>query len=199
MARSWRRIDRALLVVLRTRCHGPLAEAIARALSAFGERGIGWAGLGLAAAVADPRRRGRFLAAAAVAPATLGLNYLVKAAAGRERPVIAGHPPLVAAASRLSFPSAHAATSVAAAAAFGRVAPRTRLPLYGLAALICAGRPYLGMHYPSDVLAGAALGLAVGHVWPLPAPWEVAAAGGAASSPPAMPRPPATAPMEGRS
>ncbi len=37
MARSGRRIDRALLVVLRTRGHGPLAEAIARALSGFGE------------------------------------------------------------------------------------------------------------------------------------------------------------------
>ncbi|MCL4288408.1 MAG: phosphatase PAP2 family protein, partial [Thermoleophilia bacterium] len=138
------RIDRAILLAMRTRGHARPLEAAARALSGFGERGVGWAGLGLAAAAADRPRRDRFLAAAAVAPATLVINYLAKAAAGRERPVVAGHPPLAAATSRLSFPSAHAATSVAAAVALGRVAPRIRLPLYGLAALICAGRPYLG-------------------------------------------------------
>lgn len=181
------RIDRAILLATRTRGHAQPLEAAARALSAFGERGVGWAGLGLAAAAADRPRRDRFLAAAAVAPATLGLNYLVKVAVGRERPVLAGYPPLTSAPSRLSFPSAHAATSVAAAVALGRVAPRIRPPLYGLAALICAGRPYLGMHYPSDVLAGAALGLAVGHAWPLPDPRRLALAATAGAAPPPPP------------
>ncbi|GIK76489.1 MAG: putative phosphoesterase [Actinomycetes bacterium] len=197
LARSGRRIDRALLVLLRTRGHGPLAVAVARGLSAFGERGIGWAGLGLAAAAADRRRRGRFLAAAAAAPAALGLNYVVKAASGRERPVVAGHAPLASATSRLSFPSAHAATSVAAAVSLGRVAPGARPALYGLAVLVCAGRPYLGMHYPSDVLAGAALGLAIGRAWPLPAR---RGAGVAAATPPLpVPGRPPTAAPEGRS
>jgi membrane-associated phospholipid phosphatase len=40
------------------------------------------------------------------------------------------------------------------------------VPLYTLAGAICLTRPYLGMHYPSDVLAGAALGLAIGAAWP---------------------------------
>ena len=48
----------------------------------------------------------------------------------------------------------------------GRVAPRSRLPLYGLAGAICITRPYLGMHYPSDVLGGAALGVAIGRLSP---------------------------------
>ena len=48
----------------------------------------------------------------------------------------------------------------------GRVAPGTRLPLFGLAGAICLTRPYLGMHYPSDVLGGAAIGLAIGRLWP---------------------------------
>jgi membrane-associated phospholipid phosphatase len=48
----------------------------------------------------------------------------------------------------------------------GRVAPGARPPLYGLAAAICLSRPYLGMHYPSDVLGGAALGLLIGRLWP---------------------------------
>jgi membrane-associated phospholipid phosphatase len=48
----------------------------------------------------------------------------------------------------------------------GRVAPGSRSPLYGLAGAICLTRPYLGMHYPSDVLGGAAIGLVIGRLWP---------------------------------
>ena len=62
------------------------------------------------------------------------VNYAVKVAIGRERPLIEDHPPLARAPSKLSFPSAHATSSFAAATAFGRVEPRTRLPLYALAA-----------------------------------------------------------------
>jgi hypothetical protein len=48
----------------------------------------------------------------------------------------------------------------------GRVAPSYRLPLYCLAGAICLTRPYLGMHYPSDVLAGVVLGAAIGRAFP---------------------------------
>jgi membrane-associated phospholipid phosphatase len=84
----------------------------------------------------------------------------------RQRPRLRRLPPLASAPSALSFPSAHATASLAAATAMGRVEPRARLPLYGLAVAISLTRPYLGMHYPSDVLAGAALGLALGGSWP---------------------------------
>ena len=58
---------------------------------------------------------------------------MVKVAIGRERPLIEDHPPLARAPSKLSFPSAHATSSLAAATAYGRVDTRTRLPLYALA------------------------------------------------------------------
>ena len=44
--------------------------------------------------------------------------------------------------------------------------PRARPYLFALAAAICVGRPYLGMHYPSDVLGGAALGFCLGMLIP---------------------------------
>ena len=87
---------------------------------------------------------------------------------GRQRPLIEDHPPLAKAPTKLSFPSAHATSSVAAATALGRVEPRARPYLFALAAAICVGRPYLGMHYPSDVLGGAALGFCLGIAGPRP-------------------------------
>jgi undecaprenyl-diphosphatase len=60
----------------------------------------------------------------------------------------------------LSFPSSHSSSSFAAARAYGSVLPSG--PLYGAAAAMALSRLYLGVHYPSDVAAGAALGTALG-------------------------------------
>jgi decaprenylphosphoryl-5-phosphoribose phosphatase len=160
------RLDRALLRMLRSRGHQPPVEAAMRALGWAGDWGAIWSGSALAAAAADRRRRGRWMAAATVPPLAITLNFGFKYLIRRERPVIEELPALSYAASSLSFPSAHATSSVAAAIAMGRVAPSARPMLYGLAALICVGRPYLGMHYPSDVLVGVALGTLIGRAIP---------------------------------
>ena len=159
-------LDRRLLRTMRTRYHAPQIEDAVKALGMAGEWGAVWVAIGVAAAAVDATRRERWLRAAAVAPAAVGVNYLVKLAVRRRRPRLRRLPPLAAAPSELSFPSAHATSSLAAAAAMGRVAPGSRPPLYGLAAAICLTRPYLGMHYPSDVLGGAAIGLVIGRLWP---------------------------------
>jgi membrane-associated phospholipid phosphatase len=159
-------LDRRLLRRMRTRYHSPQIEDAVKALGMVGEWGAVWVAIGLAGAAVDARRRERWLRAATVAPAAVGVNYLVKLAVRRRRPRLRRLPPLAAAPSELSFPSAHATSSLAAATAMGRVAPGARLPLYGLAGAICLTRPYLGMHYPSDVLGGAAIGLVIGRLWP---------------------------------
>jgi membrane-associated phospholipid phosphatase len=160
-----KRLDRRLLRQLRTRHHTPEAERAMKALGAAGEWGAVWVAIGLGAAAVDAERRRRWLRAAAVAPAAVGVNFVVKVAVRRPRPRLRRLPPLARAPTELSFPSAHATSSVAGATALGRVAPEARVPLYSLAGAICLTRPYLGMHYPSDVLAGAALGLALGAAW----------------------------------
>jgi membrane-associated phospholipid phosphatase len=159
-------LDLRLLRLARTRGHSPGAERAMKTLALAGEWGAVWVAIGGAGAALDPGRRERWLRAAAIAPAAVLVNYAVKLVVRRPRPKLRGLPPLAGAPSALSFPSAHATSSFAAATAIGRVEPAARLPAYGLAIAVCASRPYLGMHYPSDVLAGAALGLAIGGLVP---------------------------------
>ena len=158
--------DQAVLRFLRTRGHQEPVETAMKTLGMAGEFGAIWAGVGAVGATVDERRRGQYLVAGAVGPLAIGLNYVIKRGVGRERPLIEDHPPLAKAPTKLSFPSAHATSSVAAATALGRVQPRARPYLFGLAAAICIGRPYLGMHYPSDVIGGAMLGACIGALVP---------------------------------
>lgn len=160
------RADQLALRQLRTRGHGRAREAAMKALGRAGDHAAVWAAIGAAGAAVDPERRRRWIAAGATGPAAIGINYAIKLAVGRKRPLIDEHPPLSRVPSQLSFPSAHATSSLAAVVALGRVEPRLRPALLGLAALICLGRPYLGVHYPSDVAAGAALGLLIGALAP---------------------------------
>jgi membrane-associated phospholipid phosphatase len=92
------------------------------------------------------------------------LSGAIKEVVGRDRPPL--DDPGVTALSSLpdtpSFPSGHATTAFAAAAAVGVFYPRLRLPLYALAALVGLSRIYLGVHFTLDVVAGTALGIALG-------------------------------------
>jgi undecaprenyl-diphosphatase len=103
-----------------------------------------------------------FVAAAAAlgAAAAWALKLLFE----RERPALAdpGLEPLVATPSSASFPSGHAATAFAAAALVATLQPRLRALVYGVALLVALSRVYLGVHFPLDVVFGAALGTAIG-------------------------------------
>jgi membrane-associated phospholipid phosphatase len=156
--------DRRLLLLLRTRLrHAGLERALA-CYTRAGEYGGLWIGLALAGALTDRRRRGRWLRAAAGVPVTLGLNFCVKQIFRRARPRLDGIEATGVVPSSLSFPSAHAATSFAGATLLGALCRPLRAPLYLAAAAMAFSRPYLGMHYPSDAVAGAAVGTLIGGV-----------------------------------
>jgi undecaprenyl-diphosphatase len=161
-----RDLDESLLRAMRTRGHSPAVEGAARALGKTGNNGAIWLALGVVLALADPAHREAWLICAALAPVAIGLNFAVKLVVKRPRPVLEGLPPLGGAPSSLSFPSAHATSSFAVATAMTRVDSLGALAFL-LALALSLGRPYLGMHYPSDVLAGALLGVALGLIVPL--------------------------------
>jgi membrane-associated phospholipid phosphatase len=159
-------LDSRLLYAMRTRFHGRVAEAVGKVLGRMGEYGAIWLVIGIVLAFADPDNGEDWVVAGILGPVAIGLNFAVKAIVRRPRPVLEGLPPLGGAPSSLSFPSAHATSSFACATAMTRVAPEAAI-LFVLAAAIAACRPYLGMHYPSDVLGGALLGTALGLIAPL--------------------------------
>ena len=92
-----------------------------------------------------------------------GLNAVIKDLVDRHRPPLSMDlEALVGLPGSPSFPSGHAMSAFAVAAAIAVLAPRTRWAVLGLATVIGFSRVYLGVHYWIDVLAGAALGLAIG-------------------------------------
>lgn len=88
------------------------------------------------------------------------LYKAVKRLTGRERPCLA-HPAVVQAAvalDRYSFPSGHTLHAVAFTTVAVANFPQLGWVLVPFAALVALSRPALGLHYPSDVLAGGVLG-----------------------------------------
>ena len=111
---------------------------------------------------AAPRRRDAYFRAVKIVLATLAANTVVKQTVRRARPVLEEElPALTPVLSGRSYPSAHSSTSFAGARALS-AAGLPAAPLYAVAVAMALSRPYLGVHYPSDIVAGAALGDAVG-------------------------------------
>ena len=131
-----------------------------RRFSLLGEHAAVWLALGFAGVAMDAPRRGRWRRAVASVGVAYVANTAIKVAVKRRRPALPGLPPLAGTPTGLSFPSAHATSSFAAARAYSALVPGA--PLYALAAGLALSRLYLGVHFPSDSVAGIALGTVVG-------------------------------------
>jgi undecaprenyl-diphosphatase len=139
-------------------------DAVLLAVSGFGWRGAGFIAIALVAAL---RWRGVAVMGAwrvvlAVTLAVVVTDSVLKPAVGRARPfeqpgaarVIGPHP------TNASFPSGHAAASVAGAYALALLWRSRRRAWWTLAVLVCLSRLHLGVHYPLDVVGGALVGWA---------------------------------------
>jgi membrane-associated phospholipid phosphatase len=149
----------ALVAVQSALADRPGVLAGARGLSHFGEHSLGWLVVAALGALLDRQRRQAWLLAGIGAVAAHAAAVLIKRVVRRERPQ---HPAVainVGTPSRLSFPSAHATSTTAATLL---LAPLTGLPLPALVVPPMAlSRLVLGVHYPSDVLTGVAVGAGV--------------------------------------
>lgn len=149
----------AALVGVQSALGTPEVVSIARAMSHFGEHAAGWVGLSAAGALLSRRRRRDWLLVGVGALAAHAAAIVIKMVVRRARP---NHPEVevnVTTPSALSFPSAHATSTSAAAILLCR-ATGSPLPL-AMVPLMAASRLVLGVHYPSDVVAGIGVGTVV--------------------------------------
>jgi membrane-associated phospholipid phosphatase len=153
-------LDERLLRLARTRGHSPAAERVIAGFSRLGEHAGIWLAIGAAGWALDRDQRDRWRRTTRTVAGTYALNTAIKLLVRRRRPALADLPALTGTPTKLSFPSAHAATAFAAAPLYSRLGVPAP-PLYALALTLSLSRLYLGVHYPSDVLAGALLGSAV--------------------------------------
>lgn len=153
-------LDLAGLRLTRTLGHTPALERAVRSYSLLGQYAAGWLALGAAGVVLDRPRRGRWARALAGVGAAYVANQAIKFAVRRPRPQLDDLPQLMHTPTQLSFPSAHATSSFAAAYAYGGLLPAGPLRLAAWA--MAGSRLYLGVHWPSDIVIGAALGTAIG-------------------------------------
>jgi undecaprenyl-diphosphatase len=146
--------------VVHHRVHG--LDQFFVALSAIGSYALVFLIVAAIAAVIW-RRPGIFLWVVAGDLLAGWISFALRQAIGRDRPPrrFPNPHPLVHVPSSGSFPSGHAASSFACAALLAWLTPLPKIPLFLLAALIAYSRVYNGVHYPLDVIAGAALGLVV--------------------------------------
>jgi membrane-associated phospholipid phosphatase len=135
----------------------PPLTTVARGLSSAGEHGWLWLALAGAGAFVDPSRRRRWIEVGTAVLVAHGSAVVLKRGVRRRRPHAAHVRILDDTPSDLSFPSAHAASTTAAAVAAA--------PLLGalatapVAMAMIGARMLLGVHYPSDVSVGALLGI----------------------------------------
>ncbi|WP_409070171.1 phosphatase PAP2 family protein [Clostridium sp. FAM 1755] len=130
-------------------------------ITSIGNLGLIWIAISLLLLISKKYRKVGVLCIASLLLSSLIGEVLLKNLVQRGRPFTAveGINLLIKAPKSFSFPSGHTASSFAVATVVGRKIEKFKLPIYILAIAIAFSRLYLYVHYPSDVLVGALIGV----------------------------------------
>lgn len=167
MIMSLLHLDLNLLLWIQDNLRTPFLTPLFVFITTLGNGGMLWILLSIGLMLPKKTRKTGLMCMAALCLSFFVNNLLLKNLVERMRPFDAYQTviPLIAKPTDYSFPSGHTAASFACAGVLARYLPRRfGIPAVFLAALIAFSRLYLGVHYPSDVMAGMISGILVGYV-----------------------------------
>lgn len=157
--------DSSILLWLQDVVRNPILNPVFIGITHLGDGGVFWIVLSLVLCFFKKTRKAGIFGLCALLMSVLINNVCLKNIIARIRPyeIIAGLECLVKKATDYSFPSGHTGASFAAASVFLKELPKKfSIPALIVAILISFSRLYIGIHYPTDVIAGAIIGFAIG-------------------------------------
>lgn len=152
----------SILLWIQNNLRSGFLDPIMKAITMLGDKGLIWILITLALLIARRTRKLGVMCAASMVFGLIITNLIIKNWAARIRPyeMVQGLNCIVPLAKDWSFPSGHTTNSLACAWVIFRKAPKKfGVPALILAILIAFSRLYVGIHYPTDVLGGAVIGL----------------------------------------
>ena len=157
--------DSSILLWIQDSVRNPILTPFFTFITHLGDSGIFWIVLSLILCIFKRTRKAGICGLFALLFSVTFNNAFLKNVVGRIRPyeIIPGLECIVKHATDPSFPSGHTGASIAAATAYLKTLPKKfSIPAMVVAILIGLSRLYIGIHYPTDVIAGAMTGAALG-------------------------------------
>jgi len=143
-------------------CRTPVLDIIFRIITHLGDYGGIWVFTAAALIIWKQTRHKAANMVLGMAVTGIVVNFILKIIINRSRPheIIAGFSTLISPPADASFPSGHAALAFASAYGIYRIlGARCGIPAYILAVIVAFSRLWVGAHFPSDVIFGAAIGV----------------------------------------
>ena len=160
-------LDGAFLLFLQESVRNPILNSIMIFITSLGDEGVIWIVATILLLIPKKTRKAGIMSAVALLGSLLINNNIIKNIVQRPRPFVTftDLEIIIPTPSEFSFPSGHTSSSFAAAAVFYRHLPKKLgLPSVILAGLIGFSRLYVGVHYPTDVIAGVIMGILLSYL-----------------------------------
>ena len=159
-------LDGGFLLFLQESVRNPVLDKIMIFITSLGDKGMIWILATVLLLIPKKTRKAGMVSAVALLGSLLFNNMLIKNIVQRPRPYVTLEDLriIIPRPSEYSFPSGHSSSSFAAAVSFYRLLPKKLgIPAIVMAGLIAFSILYVGVHYPTDVLAGALMGIALSY------------------------------------
>ncbi len=159
--------DAAVLLWIQENMRTELMTVIMKAITRLGDAGCLWIVLAVIFLVIGKTRKVGLASAVALLITFITVNLGIKNVVARTRPyeVIDGLINLVGEQSDFSFPSGHSAHAFAVGLVILIMMPRKiGVPIFAISILMAYSRLYVGVHYPTDVIAGALIGAVIAFI-----------------------------------